>query len=222
MPFKMIARRGTQLPLARRHGWGGARPGAGRKRKDGSTGPAGVPHRARPPHHERHPVAITLKVRREVWSLRGPRCVPALRRALEQGHLRGSFRVVHFSILSNHLHLIVEAGGARDLSRGVQALEIRMARALNAAMGRTGRVFADRFHLHALRSPTEVARARRYVLDNFAIHLARAGEPRPRTPDPLGSDALASCCAPATTWLLRIGFRRGLVRALDPELLRDG
>ena len=218
----MLARKGTQLSLARRHGWGGKRPGAGRKRKDGSTGPPGVPHRPRPRLDERHPVAITLKVRREVWSLRGSRCMPELRRALELGHRRPDFRVVHFSILSNHLHLIVEADGRRALSRGVQALEIRLARRLNRAMKRSGQVFADRYHLHVLRTPTEVARARRYVLDNFAIHCARAGESAPFPRDPLGSEALPECAAAPRTWLLRVGFRRGRGRPLEAWLLRDG
>ena len=196
------------MTLARRHGWGGKRRGAGRKRKDGTTGPAGVSHLRRPPLQERHPVGITLKTRRAIWNLRGPRCVRALRRALELGYLRRGFRVVHFSIQSNHLHLIVEADGRTALSRGVQGLTVRMARALNGAMERRGPVFADRFHSHILRSPTEVARARRYVLENLAIHLARAGENAAGVRDRLTSNELVSCAAPATTWLLRIGWRR--------------
>jgi putative transposase len=200
--------------LARKHGWGGKRAGAGRKRKDGCVRPPGVPHVRRPGLDARHPVGITLKVRREVWSLRGPRTVRALRRALEAGHDRPAFRVVHFSIQSNHLHLIVEAASRAGLSAGVQGLEVRMARALNGAMSRRGPVFADRFHAHALRTPTEVARARRYVLDNFAIHRARAGE-RP-APDLLTSETLTTCAAAPRTWLLRIGWRRGALRGPRP------
>jgi putative transposase len=218
----MLARKGTQLSLARKHGWGGKRLGAGRKRKDGQGGTPGVPHRRRPGLDGRCPVGITLKVRREVWSLRGARCVRKLRGALEQGRERGAFRVVHFAILGNHLHLIVEAGDRAALSRGLGGLEVRLARAINSAMARSGPVFADRFHAHVLRTPSEVARARRYVLENFAIHQRRAGLPG-GPEDALTSAAMTSCAVPARTWLLRIGWRRGLARArpTEPALFGD-
>ena len=220
----MLARRGTQLPLARKHGWGGKRPGAGRKRKDGRQVPAGVPHLRRARLDARHPVGVTLKVCREIWSLRRGRCARAIERALEASRVRVDFRVVHFSILSNHLHLIVEADGRTALSRGIQALEIRLARRLNRVMSRKGRVFADRFHAHVLRTPTEVARARRYVLQNFQIHRLRAGERGAPGLDPLSSAALPACATPPATWLLRIGWRRGRVRLLAPTAVafRDG
>ena len=220
MLFKMLARKGTQLPLARRHGWGGKRPGAGRKRKDGKVAPPGVPHLPRPHLDGRHPVGITLKVRREIWSLRGSRCVRALRRALELGHLNHGFRVVHFSILGNHLHLIVEAHDRGSLSSGVQGLEIRMARAINRAMARRGGVFADRFHAHLLRTPSEVARARRYVLENFAIHQRRQGFTA-EAGDAFTSERMPSCAAAPETWLLRIGWKRGTPLGRAEEAFRD-
>ena len=214
MLFKMTTarRKPKQLPLARRSGWGGARQGAGRKRKDGQVGGVGVPHLRRAPLNPRTPVHVTLKVRREVWSLRKKSSVEAVRRALlaakgaQQG--KAALRVVHFAILSNHLHLIVEARDRAALSRGLQSLEIRMARALNRAMERTGRVFADRFHAHHLKTPTEVGRARRYVLDNAAIHAARAGQ-LPPGHDGLTSASMPDCASQPRTWLLREGWRRG-------------
>ncbi len=216
----MLARKGTQLPLARRHGWGGKRRGAGRKRKDGKDAPPGVPHLRRPSLEARHPVGITLRVRREIWSLRGTRCVRAIRRALELGHQRRGFRVVHFSILGNHLHLIVEAESRTCLSSGVQGLEVRMARAINRAMTRRGHVFADRFHAHVLRSPSEVARARRYVLDNFAIHQRRLGL-MAEAGDTFTSERMPSCATAPQTWLLRIGWKRGRPIGRAAELLGE-
>jgi REP element-mobilizing transposase RayT len=215
----MIARRGTQLSLARRHGWGGARPGAGRKRKDGTTGPSGVPHRRRPRLESRQPVGVTLKVRSGVANLRSRPSVDALRAALGKGHQRPGFRLVHFSILSNHLHLIVEASDRLALSRGMQALEVRIARALNREQQRTGPVFADRFHAHVLATPAEVANARRYVLENRDLHRARAGLP-PLGPDPLTSERIEGCTAPPRTWLLSVGWnRRAAARRTGPPLL---
>ena len=211
-----MPRRPKQLALARKAGWGGARKGAGRARKDGQVGP-GVPHSRRPPLDSRNPVHVTLKVRREVWSLRRGRSVRALKRALVAVKLRRErgevhLGVVHFAILSNHLHLIVEAGNRIALSRGLQSLEIRMARALNRSMGRTGRVFADRFHAHILRTPTEVGHARRYVLENAAIHDARAGLCSVSA-DGFTSESMPDCTSPSRTWLLGEGWRRARVRA---------
>jgi hypothetical protein len=83
-----------------------------------------------------------------------------------------------FTILGNHLHLIVEADGTRAFTRGVRALAIRVALGLNRMMGRNGPVFADRYDVHVLRTPAEVQNAVRYVLGNFESHAARRGEPR--------------------------------------------
>jgi REP element-mobilizing transposase RayT len=51
-------------------------------------------------------------------------------------------RLIEFSVMGNHLHLIVES----DDSRAMQGRNIRIAKALNRMMGPKGRVFADRFH----------------------------------------------------------------------------
>jgi hypothetical protein len=42
-----------------------------------------------------------------------------------EGCQRDDFRVVHFSVQSNHLHLIAEARDAIALARGIQGLSIR-------------------------------------------------------------------------------------------------
>ncbi|TMB03086.1 MAG: hypothetical protein E6J64_15265, partial [Deltaproteobacteria bacterium] len=57
---------------------------------------------------------------------------------------RDGFRLVHFSVQSNHLHLSVQARDALALARGVQALSIRVAKAVNRVLERHGKVFADR------------------------------------------------------------------------------
>jgi hypothetical protein len=62
---------------------------------------------------------------------------------------RPGFRIVHFSIQPNLLHLIVEGAGRRTLGLGLRATAIRIARAVNGALGRRrGRVLADRYHAH--------------------------------------------------------------------------
>jgi putative transposase len=124
---------------------------------------------------------------------------------------RDGFRIVHFTVQSNHVHLIVEASDANNLARGVQALSIRIARAVNRALERHGKVFADRYHAHALRSPKETANAIAYVLGNSHIHASRRGEAiREEAIDPLSSAANRQLVAQPHTWLLRIGWTLGL------------
>src|SRR5262249_49941500 len=79
--------------------------------------------------------------------------------------------IIAFSILGDHVHLVVEAAGRRRLSSGMRSITIRIARAINTALGRSGRAFADRFHQRALATPTEVRNALAYVLLNRLKHL---------------------------------------------------
>ena len=115
-------------------------------------------------------------------------------------------RLNEFSVQGNHLHLILEANSSDSLSRGMQGLCIRIARALNRLMARKGHVFADHFHSRLLLSPTEVMRAIQYVLLNHRKHYGSTGD------DPYASTALSPAqrgevLARPVTWLLRGGWR---------------
>ena len=124
--------------------WGGKREGAGRKR---SSPMRRVAHGARPELAARHPVHVTLRIVRGVPSLRVRQTYRALEGALRAGRERFGLRLVQFSVQSNHVHMLVEADGRASLSRGMQGLVVRMARALNRTWKRTGTVFADRSHV---------------------------------------------------------------------------
>ena len=93
-----------------------------------------------------------------------------VRGELSKGGLRHGFRVVHFSVQTDHLHLLCEAEDRQTLSRGLQGLFIRIARAVNRELGRKGTVFADRYHDRILRSAPEVRNALAYVLLNVRKH----------------------------------------------------
>src|SRR5262245_19913057 len=140
--------------------WGGRRRKAGRKPSDLAS------HLTRPVLKARFPVHVTWRMDPEVWNLRSRRCFTALRRACWGGAARFGFRLVHFAVMGNHMHLIVEAPDRQALSRGMKGLGVRIARALNRVMGRQGRVIGDRYDAHILRTPTEVKHARRYLVKN--------------------------------------------------------
>lgn len=155
-------------------GRGGARKGAGRKPKGAR---AGIPHRSRAAHAASQPVQTTMRLRAGLPSLRHARELAVVRRAIDAGSARPGFRVVHHSIQTNHLHLIVEAADRASLSTGMRALLVRIARSLNRLWARKGSIFTDRFHEHALRTPTEVRNALAYVLQNARKHGIQASGP---------------------------------------------
>jgi len=214
-----MARRSRQLSLDLREKsrWGGRRAGAGRKagadRRDA--------HRRRSPLDRKHPCHVTLKVRRGLPSLRSRRLVSELERSFRAAAERGRFRLVHYSIQSDHVHAIVEAESGRHLASGMKAIGARLARAVQRVFWVRGVVLADRFHRHVLRTPSEVRNAIAYVLLNARRHAAKLG----RRVDPRGAIDPASSgrwfaewrSAPARdapavakprTWLLASGWRR--------------
>src|SRR5690349_10500547 len=89
-------------------GRGGKRPGAGRKRR---LARPNVAHRARPVHKARFPVLVTLRAMRGLPSFRQQLVLKTVKELLlaQQHRVGTAFRVPHFSIQTNHLHLIVEA-----------------------------------------------------------------------------------------------------------------
>jgi REP element-mobilizing transposase RayT len=205
-----------------------------------------VKHRTRPWHDKNHPIHVTLKVRRGVPNLRGFRLakvigeglrVAATSQSAKRKARRETFRVVHFSIQPNHLHLIVEASHKTALARGMQGLASGLARRVNRRLRRRGSLFADRYHSHALAAPREVRNAIVYVLKNYEKHPVaipdRGTEPTHGI-DPCSSARwfggwAESTVAPedpapvaeASTWLLRVGWKRaGLVQRQERPAAR--
>ena len=129
--------------------------------------------------------------------------------------------MVQFSVQNDHIHLIAEAEHGRALSGGARGLAIRIARAVNRALNRRGRVWATRYHARALTTPRAVRNALVYVLNNFRKHSRAGTELDPCSSGQwfsgwLGSRAAVNLGPPpvalARSWLLRIGWRRhGLI-----------
>ena len=177
------------------------------------------------------PLHVTLKLAAGVPSFRKAAIMRVVRAVIAAGGHRGDFRVVHYNVLGDHLHLVVEAAGAAALARGMQGLSVRLARRVNALLGRRGRLLAQRYHARPLRTPTEVRNAVRYVLLNARHHGVERGVVMARGwVDPYSSAlwfdgwkaairtdaswlrALAKEGRPTAdphTWLLAIGWRRG-------------
>lgn len=188
----MSARRPRQPgPTAFTHG--GARPGAGRK----PNGPqAGVSHLARPSLLRRAPVHVILRMQRGVCNLRTRRCSTALALAVTVSDQQDGFRLVQFAALEDQIHLLVEADNQEALSRAMQGLSIRIARALNRALSRQGRIFADRYDARVLRTLDEVQAVCRDLAQHAPASVGLAD------PDPKGT--MAPLTAPRTSLLRQV------------------
>src|SRR5450432_3114614 len=197
----------------------------GRPKKVG----AGVSHLRRSVD-PRVPMHVTMKMRRHVWQLRSRRCFGILERAFYRAARHEHARIVHFSVQHDHVHLIVEATDRVALARLLQGFAISVAKRLNKLMGRSGAVFADRYHARALRTPTEVRRVLAYVLNNGRKHVIGGRGFRVGWVDPCSSgaffdgwaDGRAAALGPApvqraATWLLATGWRERGGGKIRPE-----
>jgi REP element-mobilizing transposase RayT len=162
-------------------------------------------------------VHVTVKLLPGLPSLRRSAEYAALRQAFADGGNRPAFRLVQYSVQRDHLHLIVEAADRMALSRAMQGLSIRIAKALNRLWRRGGTVFADRYHEHPLKSPREVRRALCYVLHNSRRHGRRTPQPVDMYSSGPWFDGWSESftvrslparpVAEARTWLLHRGWR---------------
>ena len=126
-------------------------------------------HATRP--EARGPLHIVWRISRGLPGLRTPRALRRLERAFRLGKERNGFALIHYSIQQDHLHLMVEVKDRRKLSRGLQALGIRLAKQLNSLWHRRrGSVFAERYFAAALKDWKQVWRTVRYILNNGRKH----------------------------------------------------
>lgn len=191
-----------------------------------------MPHLRRGAVSAHAPCHVTLRLRPGIPSLRTRRFVAAFEESVRALRARGDFRLVHYSIQSNHLHAIVEAEHPAALGRGMMALGTRVALLVQRVFRVRGSVLPERYHLRKLRRPREVRNAIAYVLLNARKHLAeRVGLAAARRtaarPDPASSarwfggwrgGALQDVTAASTTvpppvaaarsWLLCVGWLR--------------
>ncbi len=181
-----------------------------------------MPHGTRPKVDPRYPVQVTIRATPGLPSLRSPRLFGALRRAIARASV-DRFRVIHFSIQQDHGHFIVEGDEARQARGGMHGLAIRLALAVNRALGRKGQVVGDRYHARPLTTPRQMRTSMVYVLLNFRKHLRAPACIDPRSSGPHFSgwqgwqrvpaiagaitDSPSATASPAT-WMARVGWRR--------------
>jgi putative transposase len=128
-----------------------------------------VPHEARP--EICGPAHVVLRIRRGLPGLRTPRAYRVLEGAFRRGKKKDGFALLEFSVLEDHLHLVVETQDRESLARGMQGLMIRIAKQLNRFWHRRrGGVFAERYFALAVEKRAQLWRTIRYVLNNARKH----------------------------------------------------
>lgn len=175
---------------------------------------------------------VTLRVR--VSSLRSRAVFLAICSAIADanGARPAKFRICHFSVQWDHIHLIVEATDKDALMRGMRGLGVRIARGVNRVLGRHGQVIADRWHGRALESPLSVRHGIVYVLANRCKH---------ENAEVVGSEVIDPCSSAAyfrdfaefggkapcefhgaPTWLARLTLAKSPVVSPHTWLLSKG
>jgi REP element-mobilizing transposase RayT len=140
--------------------WGGRRTKSGRKRLHSK----GVGHRTRETVNPKRPLHVNFKYR---VSIRNKEVLKILKRAILNSGAKG-LRILHYSIQSNHIHLIAEANNNKILAAGMRSLTVTIAKGI-----KKGKVQLERYHLHVLKTIRETKNAISYVLFNEQRHTGK-------------------------------------------------
>jgi REP element-mobilizing transposase RayT len=217
----------VQQELFRR---GGKRKRAGRKPKGAR---AGSSHKKRPTIRANQALHVVMRVVSAVGSLRRRALYKAMRDATITAGLRERFRIVHISLQRNHIHMLAEADNKLALARGMQGFQISAARNINTILGvdryrrRRGPVFADRYHLEVITSPTQARSTLSYVLNNWRKHCEdRCGLASTWLVDPFSSGVSfpdwKELEGKHVMWPVRAGYDPLFVRRPTSWILREG
>jgi REP element-mobilizing transposase RayT len=188
-----------------------------------------VLHWRREAHDPRCPAHVTLRATPGLVSLRAGRVAVAVEAALARSST-STFRVLQFSVQTNHVHLLVEADGGLAFIRGCQGLAIRLAKAVNRVLRRAGAVWAERYHARHLTTPKAVRACLVYVLQNFRKHVSGARGLDVHSSarwfrgwrTPVEMPGGRSPVAAPRTWLARVGWRRHGALGMDEAPARGG
>ena len=174
------------------------------------------------------PAHITIRAAKGLPSFREQVVARAIGHVIRTMRVvRDDFRIVEFSIQSNHVHLIVEADDDRALSSAIRSFEARVSKVLNHHVLRRkrGKVWGDRYFRVDLESPAQARHALAYVLQNAHHHgVVAAGVKDPissarwsnryvtRAELPLES----SLTSPSRTYMLNVLWEKRWPGAISP------
>ncbi|MGE4133110.1 MAG: hypothetical protein AB7F86_15820, partial [Bdellovibrionales bacterium] len=106
----------TQLSFKAVSGWGGKRRGAGRPNRTGQ-----VHHMKRERVKSSAPLHLTWRLKNDIVNLRCGDVLATFKSASKRARQFG-LHVIHISLQSNHIHLIVECRSSQALKCGTRSL----------------------------------------------------------------------------------------------------
>lgn len=143
----------------KKFGWGGRRPGAGRKPDPES----GVSHRPRPLVRPKDFVLVTIRLA-SAYARMSPKVLDKVVAEASQLGNKPGFEIESHEVGKGLILLDIRARDRITLSRGIQGLGIRVTRALNRLRGTPGRAFSDRYDAMTFASAAERRQMARAVM----------------------------------------------------------
>ena len=144
-----------------------------------TTGTGG--RQKRQPIRRQTPLHITLRLREGLPNLRSRKGMQLIMKAFKGAQEKG-LRIIHFAVLSNHIHLIVEVANSEILYKSMRSLTTRLGiylrrwarpSSLRRAQIKKLGLFRGRYHVHILKTAREVKNALHYVLLNPCKHFKK-------------------------------------------------
>jgi len=174
-----------------------------------------------------------MRVVPAVGNMRRRDMYKAMRDATVTAALRERIRIVQISVQRTHVHMLIEAANKLSLARGMQGFQVSAARNINTVLGvdkyrrRRGPVFADRYHVEVITSPTRARRALSYVMNNWRKHREdQQGLAKTWLVDPFSSGISfpdwKELDDKVWMWPIRETYEPLIVRRPESWLLREG
>jgi REP element-mobilizing transposase RayT len=115
---------------------------------------------------------VIYKLKPDLKSLREPQVLRVLEPAFRKAKAKEGFRIIAWSLLPDHVHLIVEGESTEEVAKGLQGLAVSLTKRLNKLWGRVGEdtVFRDRHRKIPIKDFRHARRAIPYVLGNAVRH----------------------------------------------------
>jgi putative transposase len=114
---------------------------------------------------------ITHRCHRQQFLLKFARDRRLWRHWLYEARKRFGLSVLNFTVTSNHIHLLVQDRGQREIAKSMQLIAGRTAQAYNMRKQRRGAYWEDRYHATAVEAETHLARCITYI----DLNMVRAG-----------------------------------------------
>ena len=130
----------------------------------------GAPHRRRARFSGWSALHVTLSLEEDTFSIRTPMPRAVAVEAFLACKEKEGFRIIAWTVQPNHIHMVVEAASTLTLSRGVQGLQVRLAKGWNKLWNRKRGVFAGRFHARLIGEKEDPRKILSYVLKNHMRH----------------------------------------------------